>query len=223
MVKKVVRITMPICSAPMPADSQIVSSERPAFLPVQDYREFLLSFGSPHRRRAFTLTELIVVVLIVSLFLLLAEVNLFGLLRKSTFKAQAQELVSTMQMAAGAAAESDRRYEVIIDLTEQSYMLRQITSPDLSEVLDEEIIVENDLGDSCRVVYVLFDDGDYTNEGRAKFRAGHSGWQYGGRIVLLDKNEKAYSVVVNRLNRIVALKEGEVELLVPKSEEDVPF
>ena len=172
---------------------------------------------------AFTMTELIVVVLIVSLFIFLAQVNLFGLLRKNTFRAQVQELVSTMQMAASAAAESERRYEVIIDLTEQNYLLREITSPDLSEILEEEIIVENDFSDSCRLVYVLFDDGDYTNEGRAKFRAGHSGWQYGGRIVLLDADEQPYSVVVNRLNRIITLKKGEVELLVPKAEEDVPF
>jgi len=171
----------------------------------------------------FTLTEVIVVVLMVSLFVLLAQIHLFGLLGKSTFKAQAQELVSAMQMAVGAAAESDRRYEVIIDLTEQGFLLRQITSPDLSQVLEEEIIVKNDFSDNCRIAYVEFDDGDYTNESRAKFRAGRSGWQYGGKIVLLDGNEQPYSVVVNRLNRIITLKEGDVELLVPRREDEVPF
>jgi prepilin-type N-terminal cleavage/methylation domain-containing protein len=172
---------------------------------------------------AFTLTELIVVVLIISLFVLLAQMRLFGLLAKNTFKAQAQELVSKMQMAASAAAESNRRYEVIIDLTEQSYLLRQITSPDLSQVLEEEIIVENDFSDNCRVTYVLFDDGEYTNEGRAKFRAGHAGWQYGGKIILLDEDERTYSIVINRLNRVVTLKEGDIELLEPKPKDKVPF
>jgi len=144
-------------------------------------------------------------------------------LRRNTFKEQVQDFVSTMQMAASAAAESDRRYEVIIDLTEQSYLLRQITTSDLSEVLDEEIMVHNNFGSNCRVAYVQFDDGDYTNEGRAKYRAGHSGWQYGGKIVLLDEAEKPYSIVVNRLNRLIELKEGDVELLVPKAEDEVPF
>jgi len=171
----------------------------------------------------FTLTELIVVIVIISLFVLLAQVNFFGLLRKNTFRAQVQDFISTMQMAGRAAAESDRRYEVIIDLTEQSYLLRQITSPDLSEVLEEEIIVVSDLSNLCRVAYVEFDDGDYINDGRAKFRAGHAGWHYGGKIVLLDKDEQPYSVVINRLNRIVELKEGDVELLVPKAEDEVPF
>jgi len=62
-------------------------------------------YSSTHSRiHGFTLTELIVVILIISLFLLLAMVNLFGLLGKSTFRAQVQEFVSTMQMAASAAA-----------------------------------------------------------------------------------------------------------------------
>ena len=34
----------------------------------------------------------------------------------------------------------------IIDITEQSYVLRQITSPDITEVLEEDIISEKDLG-----------------------------------------------------------------------------
>jgi len=174
-------------------------------------------------RYAFTLTELIVVVVIISLFLLLVQMNLFGLLRKNTFRAQVQEIVSTMQMATSAAAESDRRYEVIIDLTEQSFLLRQITTPDLSVVLEEEVIVESDFSDNCRVVYVQFDDGEYTNEGRAKFRAGHAGWQYGGKIVLLDEDGQPYSVVANRLNRIITLEKGDVALLEPKAKDEVPF
>ena len=175
------------------------------------------------RYSAFTFTELIIVVVIISLFLLLAMTNLSGLLRKNRFRAQIQGFVSTMQMAASAAAQSNRRYEVIIDLTEQSYVLREITSPELSEVLEEEIIVDNYFGENCWVAYVLFDDDDYTNDGTAKFRAGHAGWQYGGKIVLLDEDEQPYSVVVNRMNRIVKLEDGDVELLVPKAPEDVSF
>jgi prepilin-type N-terminal cleavage/methylation domain-containing protein len=175
------------------------------------------------RVRGFTLTELVVVILVVSMFVLMAQMHLFGLLRRSTFRAQVQELVSTMQMAASAAAESDRRYEVIIDIPGQGYMLREITTPELSQVLEEEIIVEDLFSDSCRVVYVEFDDGDSTSEDRAKFRAGHSGWAYGGKIVLLDEKEQPYSIVVNRLNRIIALEQGDVGLLEPKNKDDVPF
>jgi prepilin-type N-terminal cleavage/methylation domain-containing protein len=184
-----------------------------------------LCLSAYSRIRAFTLTELIVVLVIISLFVILAVTNLFGLLRKNTFRAQAQEFISTMQMAASAAAESNRRYEVIIDITEQNYVLREVTSADLWEVLEEEIIVNNDFGDNCLVSYVLFDDGDYTDPEhmRARFRAGHSGWQYGGKIVLLDENEQPYSVLVNRISRIVTLKRGDVEVMVPKAKTDVYF
>ena len=176
-----------------------------------------------HKNSAFTIAELMVVLVVLALFVLLAQMHLLGLLRKSTFRAQVQELISTMRMAVTAAAETDKRYEVIIDIAEQSFLLRQITSPDLSQVLEEEIIVEGNFSDSCRVVYVEFDDGDYTNESRAKFRAGRSGWQYGGKIVLLDESERPYSVVVNRLNRTINLAEGDVALLSPKPKEQVPF
>ncbi len=176
-----------------------------------------------HRVLGFTMIELMVVIVVVSLFAMLAQMHLFGLLRKSTFKAQVQELISTMQMAASAAAQSDRRYEVIIDIPGQGYMLRQITTADLSQILEEEIIVEDAFSDNCRVAYVQFDDGEFTSEDRAKFRAGHSGWAYGGKIVLLDENEQPYSIVVNRLNRMITLEQGDVELLQPKNKDDVPF
>lgn len=174
-------------------------------------------------RRGFTMAELLVVLTVLSLFVMLAQMHLFGLLERHTFKAQVQEFVSTMQMAASAAAESDRRYEVIIDIDEQNYLLREITNPDLSEVLEEEIIIQADLGENCRVVYVEFDDAEYTNEGRAKFRAGRSGWAYGGKIVIMDRNEQPHSLVINRLNRIVGLEEGDVLLLQTKARDDIPF
>ncbi len=201
---------MPICSAPMPSSCGSFGQ-----------RCERLALCRRRRYPAFTFTELVIVIVMVSLFVLLAQVHLFGLLRRNTFRALVQDFVSTMQMAARAAAESDRRYEVIIDLTEQSYLLRQITSPDLSQVLEEEIIAYSNFGSNCRVAYVEFDDGDYTNQGLAKFRAGHAGWQYGGKIVLLDENEQPYSVVVNRLNRTVNLTRDDVALRVPKARNEV--
>jgi prepilin-type N-terminal cleavage/methylation domain-containing protein len=188
------------------------------------YTNQALSKAKTHKTgNGFTMAELLVVVAVISLFVLLAQIHLFRLLRKNTFKAQIQQLVSTMQMASTAAAESDRRYEVIIDLEEQSFLLREITTPDLSEVLEEEIILEDNLSNNCRIVYVEFDDGEFTHEGRAKFRAGRSGWAFGGKIVLLDEKEKPYSVVVNRLNRIITLEEGDVRLLEPKYKDELVF
>jgi prepilin-type N-terminal cleavage/methylation domain-containing protein len=190
---------------------------------IHSYRQTCIDPSARPRLYGFTITELIISIVIISLLVMLAQINLFGLLRKSTFKAQIQQLVSTMQMAASAAAESDRKYEVIIDLEEQAFLLREITTPDLSQVLDEEIIVRDQLNKNCRIVYVEFDDGDFTHEGKAKFRAGRLGWTFGGKIVLLDEKEKPYSVVVNRLNRMITLEEGDVKLLEPKFKDELVF
>ncbi len=176
-----------------------------------------------NRLAGSTLAELVVVIVVVGMFVLLAHVHLFGLLRRNTFRAQLEEFVSAMRMAATSAAETGRRYEVIIDPIEQGFILREITSPDLSQVLEEEIIIENYFGRNCHVAYVEFDDGTYTNDFRAKFRAGLSGWQYGGKVVLMDEDEQAYSVVVNRLNRMVVLKEGDVLLMQPRPKDEMLF
>jgi prepilin-type N-terminal cleavage/methylation domain-containing protein len=216
MVKRALRMT---CSAQMltkpGAPYRILDTRRP--------KDVNRASSIEHRVCGFTLTELVVVLVVIALFVFLVQINLFGLLRKSTFRAQVQEFVSTMQMAASAAGQSDRRYEVIIDIPAQGYMLREITTPDLTQVFEEEIIVQDTFSEKCRVAYVMFDDGDTTSEDRAKFRAGHSGWQYGGKIVLLDENEQPYSVVVNRLNRMVTLEAGDVQLLEPKSKDEVLF
>lgn len=184
-----------------------------------------------NRGAGFTFIEVVIITVIVGIFALMAQSNLFGLLRKTTFKAQMQEFISVMQLAASTAAESNKRYEVIIDLTNQSYLFCEKTSSDLSEVLEENIIAENEFGPNCRAVYIQFDDGDYTQDGQAKFRAGHAGWAYGGKIVFLSvgdqqqysQSELPYSVVVNRLNRIVTLKEGDIDLLEPKRGDDLIF
>jgi len=172
------------------------------------------------------MAELLVVVAVIALFVVLAQMHLFGLLRKNTFRAQMQELVSTMQMAASSAAETGRRYEIVINITEQVYELKHITGSEIyvdrPEETPGEIIARNNLSENCRFVYVWFDDGIDTNS-RAWFRVGPSGWQNGGKIVLVDEKDRPYSIVVNRINRIVALQEGDVEFLEPKPKNELPF
>lgn len=131
-----------------------------------------------------------------------------------------------MQMAASSAAETGRRYEIVINITEQVYELKNITGSEIyvdrPEETPGEIIARNNLSESCRFVYVWFDDGIDTNS-RAWFRVGPSGWQNGGKIVLVDEKDRPYSIVVNRINRIVALQEGDVEFLEPKPKNELPF
>jgi Tfp pilus assembly protein FimT len=175
---------------------------------------------------AFTLVELLVVMSLISLLVIIAQVNLFDVLRRNTFKAQVQGFVSLMQMAASHAAESGNRYEMIIDLSDQSYLLRELTGSDLTApVQEEQIIAQGAFQGKCRIAYVEFDDGTYANTSgeRTRFRAGHAGWQYGGKVVFLDESEHPYAVIVNRVTPIVQLIEGDPPLMTPKAKEEVPF
>lgn len=179
----------------------------------------------------FTLIEAMVAMAIVALLTTITVFNLTEPIRRSTFRAQADSFVSTMQQAARAAHETGRRYEVIIDIVEQQYILRKISSDNLTEVLEEEIIAFEDFGENCMVSYVEFDDPDEeiaaidadTETLIAKFRAGPAGWQYGGKIVLLDRTGRYYTVIVSTLSKIVSLKEGDVGILKSKRPDELPF
>jgi len=166
------------------------------------------------------LAEMMMVLVIIALFFSMAMLNISGLISKYKFKDQAQEIIDVMRLAVTAAAETDKRYEVIFDVTEQTYTLRQINSPDLSEILEDDIIQTGNFTDNCQLSYIQFDDSWRTDKDyeMAFFRAGRAGWQAGGKIVLLDSHGREHSIVINRLNRIIELKKGDVELLVPKDE-----
>ena len=207
-----------ICSAQIHIDARGRN-----YMNANMHRDDVLPHSSSN---GFTLAELLVVLAVVSLFVFMVQIHLFGMLRKNTFRAQTQELVSTMQMAVSAAAETGRRYEIIIDISEQVYELKQLTGSEINVDRPDEtpgdIIVQNNLTENCRLVYVWFDDGIDSNT-KAWFRVGPSGWQNGGKIVLLDEKDQPYTIIVNRINRLVVLEEGDIELLEPKSKNDLPF
>ena len=178
------------------------------------------------------MTELIIVIAIMAMMAFLATFSLVGMVGRTKFKKEACAFVNILKMAQNAAAETDRRYAVILDFDENTYTLRQFAVIDHDKILDEEpVIAEGIFTDRCRLDYVLFDnfvdtrDWDLENMEffRAWFFAGHSGWQYGGKIVLLDADGNPYSVVINRLSIFIALQPGDVEILEPRYKEDVPF
>jgi Tfp pilus assembly protein FimT len=207
MDKKAAKAKMQTCAAQMPnnRDSrQMMSDERRA-----------TSGG-------FVLAEIVMVLAIIGLLVSIVMVDMGSVLGRNTIKTQANGLVSVLQMAAAKAAESSRRYEVIIDFPSQSYTLREITTGDLGvEPLQEEIIRTHVFSKGVQVKYVQFDDRMTAAEGQAKFRAGHSGWQYGGKIVLVDENGNEYTIMVSRLGNMVELLNGDIEQLEPL--EDLAF
>ena len=55
------------------------------------------------------------------------------------------------------------------------------------------------------------------------FRTGKAGWQYGGKIVVADSEGNEYSIVINRLSRMIQLKPGDVKILTPRSPDEMVF
>lgn len=182
-------------------------------------------------QKALVFIELLVIIGIFGFLIAITTLNLTGTVGRSKFEREVSGFIGALQMAVNAAAESNRRYAVIIDIMENSYTFRQFASLELDIIPDEEAIMKTTLfSKNCLVEYVAFDDGvdtrdwgDDMQELAAKFMAGHSGWQNGGKIVFLDLEGNQYSVIVNRLSRTIELKQGDVEILEPKDRKDVPF
>lgn len=153
---------------------------------------------------------------------------------RSMFKRESQDIVSALKMAQNAAAQSNRRYAVLFDLIEQSYSLQEINTVEdlaMDAIPDPEMILATrTLSERCRIDYIRFDDGDDTrDEGddladlRSYFVAGRSGWQNGGKIVMLDTDGNLYTIVVNRLSKMITIVEGEVDIFVLEAIKDLPF
>jgi len=171
------------------------------------------------------LSEVVVVVAIVAFFTALAMVNLWGVVYRSSFNTQAHDLVKVFKMAATSAAETGRRYEVVLNFAEKNYILREITTAlvAVEDILDEEIILVGEFNDDFQLSFVMFYDGEWTNEAPALIRVGKNGWQYGGKIVLLDGEGNEFSIVVNRLSRVVEFRAGDVPILMPKPADEMGF
>jgi len=182
--------------------------------------------NSSDTRAGLVLAELVAVVTIIGLLLLVSIFNISGAKSSGRFKSQADELAFTLQRAVRSASQNNNKYSIIINITEQSYILRHIKSTDLYEITDEdEIIFEKYLTPDCQIAYVEFDDSEGTDEENtiASFIAARSGWQAGGKIALLDAESNEHTIIVNRLSRIVELKKDYVELLPIRYRDELPF
>lgn len=193
---------------------------------------------------AFTLVEMLLVVGLVGLMAgvgMLSFSSLWGNLR---FKRQANDLVQLFQMAQEAASSGNRRYEIALnrDSNVQAYLLREYTEELL--VYDRDIFENAQHGyyddsmiemrpfetDSIfldRVEFDYYTEADLENDpgdvNVYHFIAGRAGWQCGGKIVLLDADGNPWTILVHRFAKPVELVEGDVDLLVPLSPEQVPF
>jgi type II secretory pathway pseudopilin PulG len=178
------------------------------------------------------LVEMLMVVGLIALMTGIAMLSFGAMWGNLEFKRQADELVNVFQMAYNGAAQSSRRYAVVLDFTEQGFVLREFQSLDLAAMNPEEAVIQTGyFSKALTLDYVLYDDQedtrDWENVTEARFLAGKAGWQYGGIVVILDEDGMPWTIVIHRLARPVELLKGEWDLdslgMLPMQKEDVRF
>lgn len=214
MAKKGAKDTMPICTA-------LMHSNLPK--PLQARYPDTQRFHAPPA--AFIFIELILAITIISMITALSLIAFSAAFGKTQFQKQADSFINTLKMARTAAAESDKRYAVILDFDEWTYTFREYVTLAMDVLPFEEAVLKTGLfTEQCQLDYVVFDDltdtRDWDLENTEYFRvvlfAGHSGWQNGAKIVLRDADGNPYSVIVNRLTPIITLYPGDVDMLLPQ-------
>lgn len=168
------------------------------------------------------LVELIVAVMIIGLLTLLAFMNMTGMVGKSRFETRMQELINIMETACESASRTDNKYEVVFDPTNQTYVLQELVV-DGNSFTEDNIIETGQFSQEFWLSYIQFDDYESTMEDTAIFRAGKAGYQYGGKIVVLDENANPYSIIVRRISCKVMFEKGDVEIIAPRDKDAMPF
>ena len=87
------------------------------------------------------LVEMLMVVGMISLLSAVAIIGFGAMWGNTRFNRRAEMLVNTFQMAYEAAAQSDRRYAVVLDQLNNQYILRQFETLDFETLPDEEAII----------------------------------------------------------------------------------
>lgn len=217
MTNRKAKIMIPTCTAPMQIKSTIAAGND-------------LHRNNAHLAKAMVLIEVILVITLLALLTGLAGLTFSSAFGSSQFEKEAQGLIKTLQMAHNAAVETNRRYAVVIDTYEQAYMLREYAT--IQDLIDEpeidKILKTAEFTENCFLDYIFFDDGVDSRDPELEnskflFIAGRSGYQAGGKIVLLDQNENQHTIIVNKTLGIIELEEGDVEIFLPMNKEDVPF
>lgn len=190
--------------------------------------------GSRKSGGGFVLIEMLMVVGLIGLMAVVAALSFSAMWGNLRFKRQAEKLVNVLQMAQNAAAQSDRRYEVILFRYEQAFIFREFTGYKLLEnALNEEdptIIEKYYFDESMSLFDVLFDyytkeelDLGLENQNSFRFLVGRAGWQAGGKVVLLDEDGMPWTIVIHRFAKPVELFKGDVDIDLPQDAIDVPF
>ena len=173
----------------------------------------------------FTFAETMVALIVIAMLTLLSIVGYRNISASTKFRATADTLMKFFDRAGNAASQTDRRYAVMIDFIDNAFILYEVNTDkpyakDYETLKEEDIICTEYFTDDCSLYYVQFDDSDLRIDagegGRALFVVGKSGWDFGGKIVLLDNEGELYSVVISRIAKTSQLIKGDAELAKPE-------
>lgn len=183
------------------------------------------------RTGAFTLVEMLVIIVVFGFMVGIATVTLTGNADRVKFEKESSKFIHVLKLALNASVETSQAYAVVLDFEEGSYFMLPYTHADKDRTLEEEaIIAEGFFSENFWLDHILYDDGIDSRDLEGEFaqqnlwiRARRSGWENAAKIGVLDRNGNEYSIVLSRMSGDIKLIEGDAYLPGPREKRDVPF
>ena len=154
-------------------------------------------YGRSIELKGFSLLELLVVMVIMSLLFTLVPPLLSGALPSLTLKATTNDVLQDLKFIRNIAVLQGRKTQVIIDAGDRSYLSGE-RNHGKPQILPKDIDIEaKDTG---------LQDADTHNPVIAFFADGSSS----GGVITLKNKDKAYSIIVDWITGGVTINDGEV-------------
>jgi general secretion pathway protein H len=171
--------------------------------------------------RAFTLLELIVVLLVIGLIMALVTPRLVGSLTKMNLKTSAQKISSSLRYARSQAVSGQISYHAVFDFEKNGIFIKaEKTQADEDSYLKDEMEAtetDNTKAREYRTEVYLLPDGvriekamtphDEFDSGLFNIEFYPAGNSSGGTVILIDEKERRFYVSVDFITGIVNLTE----------------
>jgi prepilin-type N-terminal cleavage/methylation domain-containing protein len=158
----------------------------------------LRPFHNDHKNKSgFTLIELMVVMLLISIMLAVAIPRFEGGFLQNPIKKFSRKIISTVRMLRSAAIQTQKQHTLIIDITNQRlYVVNEAMDPHSSSSASEKAFK---LPDSIEFIDVQFPQSDRISAGTAEIHFYPAGYSDYALIRLEDSDGARYSYVVQPL------------------------
>ncbi len=165
------------------------------------------------RSGGYVLVELAVVFTIIALLIGVVVVPTIAPIRRSKINDDIAKFSQTLRLVAEEAVIQNRRFTVLIDVTDGYYNVYEEKAKTDYDMYDEPVIPQGSL-DISYIEQAIFQDGELTQSGDMKLKATPAGWQQSVVFDLIDDRKEQ--------TNFIRCDQGTTRVIVSRNKLELP-